>query len=148
MTSKKQYEIRAPYTYDAKEASARAAVACPGESAVQSAKDECDINVIVKRFGVTGQLPQSVRMPTYADFDDVWDFQSAMHAIQAAEKSFMALAPEIRARFFNDPAQFVDFCSDPANLEACREMGLAEPAPAVPPEGQAKGSEPTPGKAQ
>ena len=37
----------------------------------------------------------------------------------------------IRERFGNDPAKFVDFCVNPANIEAVREMGLA-PRPVEP----------------
>lgn len=92
---------------------------------VQSSKDECDINVIVKRFGVTGVLNQSVRIPTFADFDGVFDYQTAMNAVRSAAESFMALPAEIRFSFKNDPQEFVAFCSDPDNLEQLRKWGLA-----------------------
>lgn len=97
--------------------------------AVQSARDEVDINTIVKRFGLGGVLPDNVRVPTYDDFTEVMDFQSAQNALVAARESFMAMPWDVRSRFNNDPAAFVDFCSDENNLDEMRKMGLAVPAP-------------------
>lgn len=123
-------------TYDAREESLRTGLSCSDPSkTVQSSKEECDINTIVRRFGVTGTVPQGVRTPAYGDFEDVFDYQSAQNALLAAEQSFMAMPAHVRARFENDPAQFVDYCtavdSDGAlrNLEEMRKLGLAVPAP-------------------
>lgn len=93
--------------------------------AVQSQRDESDINTIVRNFGVTGQLPASVRVPTYGDFEGVDDYRSAIEAIRAAEASFMAMPGEVRARFGNDPQAFIEFCEDSSNLEEMRKLGLA-----------------------
>ena len=49
--------------------------------AVQSQRDEADINTIVRRFGLSGELPQGVRAPTYGDFEDIVDFQAAGAAL-------------------------------------------------------------------
>lgn len=94
---------------------------------IQSAKDEADINLIVKRFGVTGQLPQVAAPPTYMEYAEVFDFQSAMNVVVAAQRSFEGLDAKVRKRFSNDPAEFVKFCEDPANLPEMRKMGLAIP---------------------
>lgn len=96
---------------------------------VQSQRDEADINVIVRRFGVTGMVPQSVRLPTYGDFTGVEDYRTGLHALKEAQASFMAMPSHVRKRFDNDPAKFVDFCSDKANLPELRKMGLAVPEP-------------------
>lgn len=104
----------------------------PPSLAQQSQKEDADINTIVKRFGLTGQLPENVRMPTYQDFDGVMDFQTAMNAIKSAEDSFMRMPANVRARFQNDPAEFVEWCSDPTNLDEARKLGLAPPKPADP----------------
>lgn len=90
--------------------------------------DETDINTIVKKFKVTGVLPQGIRVPSYGDFTDgISDFRTAMEAIRAASESFMALPGEVRARFGNDPQAFLEFCSDENNIDQMREMGLAVP---------------------
>ena len=92
----------------------------------QSFKEDCDINTIVRRFGLTGQLPQDVRAPTYGDFTAVTDFHSAMNALREAQEAFMLMPAEVRERFRNDPGAFVDFCSDPANAEEARKLGLVD----------------------
>lgn len=93
----------------------------------QSFAEESDINVIVKRFGITGQLPDNVLAPTYADFSDVYDFHSAALAIAQANESFDSLPAQTRARFNNDPAQFVDFCSNQNNYDEAIKLGLVFP---------------------
>lgn len=122
-------------TYDPNLVSVATGLRCTDESkTVQSAKEECDINTIVRRFGVTGTVPQGVRTPAYGDFEDIFDYQSAQNALLSAEQSFMAMPAHVRARFENDPAQFVDYCtavdSNGAlrNLEEMRKLGLAVPA--------------------
>lgn len=97
--------------------------------AIQSQKDEADINTIVRNFGVTGRLPQSLRLPEFGDFNGVDDYQSAIEVIRAAEAEFGKVPSHIRARFDNDPGAFASFCVDPANLPQLREWGLANPAP-------------------
>lgn len=108
----------------------------------QHMAEECNINTIVKRFGVTGMLPQAGKLPTYGDFTGIWDYQSALNAMQDADNVFNALPADIRKRFNNNPAEFVDFCSDSANIDELRSMGLANPAPdvSVPQEPMQQGS--------
>ncbi len=101
--------------------------------AIQSAKDDADINVMMKRFGITGQIPQVPVPPTPKDFESVFDFQSAMNVILAGQKSFMALNADVRARFNNDPARFLEFIK-PENAEELVRMGLAVKVP-DPPQG-------------
>lgn len=102
--------------------------------AVQSSRDEADINVIVGRFLQTGVLPQGAAVPSFAEFEDVFDFQSAQNALVAADRAFMAIPAAIRARFENDPQKFISFCEDSGNLPELRKLGFAipavEPAPA------------------
>lgn len=115
----------------------------------QHQKDEADINMIVKRFGLTGQLPSNIRMPSYGDFTDVIDYQSAMNAVKAAEESFMAMPAYVRNRFNNDPAKFVEFCSDEKNKDEAIKLGLVpqqkateETPPAPPADGATKAQTP------
>lgn len=100
---------------------------------VQSAKDEVDINTIVRNFGITGQLPQNVRVPQYGDFTDVSDFSSAMEAVRSAQESFGKMDADTRERFGNDPQRFLEFCADEGNLEEMRKLGLAVPLEIVEP---------------
>lgn len=130
--------LRTEFNYDiarASELSAQAAGLDFREAdgkAHQSFKDECDINTIVRRFGLSGELPSAARAPTYEDFTEVLDFQSAMNAVIAAEESFMLMPADVRARFRNDPGQFVDFCSDSKNRDEAIKLGLVFQGPAPP----------------
>ncbi|QXP08628.1 MAG: internal scaffolding protein [Arizlama microvirus] len=101
--------------------------------AQQQYKDESDINTIAKNFGLTGKLPAPVYLPTFGDFSDVSDFQSALHAIQRANASFDAMPSHVRERFANDPQQFLEFTSDTRNAEELRKLGLFKDAPSPPP---------------
>jgi len=120
--------LRAAYNYDADEASLESGLSCPEPTlAQQSFKDECDINTILERFAVTGELPNNVRMPQYGDFTGISDYQSALNAVIAADDSFMQLPASIRARFDNDPALFVEFCGDESNRDEAIKLGLVPP---------------------
>lgn len=106
--------------------SVRTGLSCTDASlAVQSQKEESDINEIVRRFGLTGKLPENVRVPQYQDFEDVFDFQSAMNAVAAANQSFSAMPAEVRFRFGNDPQRFLEFCSKEENIPEMIKLGLA-----------------------
>lgn len=95
----------------------------------QQFKEECDINEIVRRFGLTGQLPEVVRIPQSGDFTGITDFKSAMDAVIAAEAKFMELPAAIRQRFGHDPQRLIDFMEDDKNLEEARKLGLVNPPP-------------------
>lgn len=121
--------LRVYPNYDCRAASDAVALVCPEDGrTVQADRAEADINELVRRFGLTGHLPLVQVPPTYQEFSEVFDFQSAMNLINAAEASFMALPADIRGRFQNDAASFVEFCSKAENLDEMRRMGLAVPA--------------------
>ena len=129
-------EIRQPNKYDVKKVSDETGIDCSGDEVrtQQHFAEECDINTIVRRFGLTGQLPTDVRMPVSGDFTGITDLHSAMIAVREATEAFEALPAEVRRdRFNNDPGAFVRFCSDDANAEEAKKLGLVrpqEPAPA------------------
>jgi len=99
--------------------------------AVQSQKDEADINNIVKAFGVTGQLPVGVKVPTFGDFDGVSDYREAIEVVRAAEAAFLAVPSALREKLGHDPQKFLEWCADEGNLEEMRKLGLAVPAVAA-----------------
>lgn len=115
-------------------------ISCPEPSlAQQQFKDEVDINALMARFKVTGQMPVGASVPSYGDFSGVTDYRTAMDAVNRARDAFMAYPADLRSRFMNDPQKFLEFVSDPVNLDECRKLGLAIPAkpdvPAVAPAG-------------
>lgn len=120
--------LRTPYNYDMGSAGDEDALHCKDASlAVQDQRDEVDINTIVRRFGLTGELPEGVRAPSYGDFEGVTNYHDAMNAVVAANESFDRLPADIRSEFHNDPALFVDFCSDAKNLPRLKELKLLLP---------------------
>lgn len=141
--------VRDGYNYDRDEASRASGLKCEDESLTQQhMAEETDINVIVERFGLTGELPQNVRAPLNVDFEDVFDFRSALHQLRDAEAAFMQMPARVRARFENDAHQFVEFCSREENRKEMAELGLivAPKAPEPPaPVSPAAGSQTAPG---
>lgn len=124
--------LRTPYNYDTNAVSDETGLKCEDETlAKQSFAEEVDINTIVRRFGLTGELPQNVRIPVSGDFTDVQDFHSAMNAVRLAQESFDAMPADVRTRFGNDPEKFVAFCLDDKNRAEAERLGLVDPSRAV-----------------
>lgn len=91
----------------------------------QSMKDECDVNRIISNYTKTGLLTPVTQDPgIYVDVSEVGDYKSALAQIDLAEGMFNQLPSTIRAKFRNDPAEFLDFASDETNKEEMIGMGL------------------------
>lgn len=125
--------LRTEFNYDPDEVSLASGLACdPDESMTQQQfAEECDINTIVRRFGLTGELPSDVRMPQSGDFTSVGDFHSAMNLVREAEEQFMLLPAELRLRFGNDPGQLLAFLDVEGNREEAVRLGLVNKPPEV-----------------
>jgi len=120
--------LRTPYNYDTNQVSDETGLRCLDDSLTQQQfKDEADINTIVDRFMKSGVLPTPVNMPQYVDYEGVFDFQSAMNIVRAADENFMRLEAKVRSRFNNSPQEFLEFFSDPQNAEEAVRLGLAIP---------------------
>lgn len=123
--------LRTEHNYDRDAASdATADVNLEPSLTKQSFAEEADINVIVRRFGLTGELPSDVKVPMNGDFTNVVDFRGAMDLLIQAREAFMTMPADVRSRFGNDPAAFVDFVSDEKNRDEAKKMGLLVPATA------------------
>lgn len=95
----------------------------------QNFKDEVDINLIIKRFYATGQLPPSFNFQEKgrgADLSDAVDFHQAMNLVKRTERTFSLLTAEQRKRFDNDPEKFLEFFQDPENYDEALELGLVQ----------------------
>lgn len=131
----KAIALRAFGNYDTDSASLESALVCEDPSlAQQHQAEDADINVIVRRFGITGVIPQGFVVPQYADYPEVFDFRQAQEALRDASQRFMEVPAEIRGRFLNDPWKFMDFVSDPANIDEVVRLGLAVKKPEPEPE--------------
>jgi len=94
----------------------------------QSFKDECDINLIMRRYQQTGAISHlASQPPRFIDVAEGLDFQQALNQVIAAEQAFGALPAAVRDRFGNDPGQLIEFVSDSKNREEARRLGLLRP---------------------
>lgn len=94
----------------------------------QQFKELCDINQIVKAHtqGNTTHMVNTFS-PSYGDFSEVPDFQTALMQVQEAQEAFMALDAGIRKEFDNSPQKLISFLEDPRNERRARELGLLNP---------------------
>lgn len=96
----------------------------------QSFKEECDINNILARYQTTGVLPDLIlENPQYGDFSEVPDYHQALNLVSKAHEQFASLDAQVRSRFDNDPAKFLDFATNPQNTHEMVKMGLAVARP-------------------
>lgn len=120
--------IRSNYNYDTNAAGDESGLECKDKSlAQQHMKDECDINVLMDRFVVKKAIPQLEMPPLQGDFENVPTYQEALNMMVAANRSFMSMDAKIRARFENDPGKFVEYASNPENVQELRKWGFTSP---------------------
>jgi len=103
----------------------------------QSAKDECDINMIIDRIKRGADIPSlSPNPPRYSDFSSIpTDLRECLLTIRKADDLFMSLDAKVRRRFDNDPAKMLDFLASASNRDEAIALGLvdAPPKPVVEP---------------
>lgn len=105
----------------------------PGSSMTQQQfKDECDINLMVKRFGGLPVPGAGAAVGRYGDFSTAPDFFEAQQLVLRARAQFDSLPSAVRRRFDNDPAQLLAFVGDKSNLDEARELGLLADEPVKP----------------
>lgn len=123
--------LRSAYNYDVDEASKDAGISCPESMAQQQFREETDINTIVERFGLTGEMPDDFKMPVSGDFTGITDYHSAMNTVRQAEEAFLQIPAGIRAEFNNDPGRLMSFLEDDKNRAKAMELGLVPKPPEV-----------------
>lgn len=135
--------VRSAYNYDMNQAGDESGLECKDPTLTQQQfKDEVDINTLVERFGLTGTIPQLEHLPSLGDYEGIFDFQTAMNAVVEAKRTFLSMPAKLRARFQNDPQQFVEYFDDEGNREEAEKMGLIakrpDPEPALAPKAPEK----------
>jgi len=112
----------------------------PGEplATQQQFKNEVDVNTIVRRFGVTGNLPQANMQGVYGDFAGIEDFEGAVAKVRDARERFYRLPPDIREHFNNSPAELIQFVQTAKPKQMQEVFGAdvktpPEPSPEQPP---------------
>jgi len=99
----------------------------PGR-AKQSMRDECDINRIMAKYQKSGVIAHVAKYAGRYGEATAMDFRECLDVVRRAEDMFADLPAKARRRFGNDPAEFLTFVSDPANIEEMRKLGLANEA--------------------
>lgn len=91
----------------------------------QHFRDEANVNHIMAKYGASRLLEHySQFQGNYGDFTDVQDYQTSLNEVIKAQDMFMSLPSEVRNRFGNDPAQFLDFVGREENRPEMQRMGL------------------------
>lgn len=116
----------------------------------QSDAANCDINKIMARWvREGGPSEEDLRngRPSYGDFTNATDYQTAMNRVVEAKAAFDALPVKVRNACDNDPARFLEMVHDVNQAELLVEAGLdVEIAPAASPVAVEPEPEGTPAK--
>lgn len=105
---------------------------------LQAPAEEADINVIIKRFGITdGSAPLPYWSSQAGLYGDISEFPQdpteIANIMRDAELRFMALPGDVRQRF-TTPQDLFEFLGDEKNADEARKLGLLKPIEPKPPE--------------
>lgn len=107
---------------------AKPVISCGKSRTKQEFKDQCNVNLILKRYISSGELSHiSTSIPQYGDYSQLIDYHSALNIVREAETSFGELPADIRKRFGHSPQQLLEFMNDPSNNEEAEKLGLLPP---------------------
>lgn len=111
---------------------------CSGDPkiTVQDGKEDCDINVIVKRMS---QDPQGLISHVSA-VEAIWgedgtvdvDYHTILNRVREVEGNFMSLPAHIRAKFGNDAGNLIEALDDPSREQELIDLKLLSPRPDTP----------------
>lgn len=107
-----------------------------GESMTeQSHAKSCDMNHILRKYRKTGLVDHLSRYQgNYSDVTGAVDFKTALDIVHAGQDAFDSLPSNLRSRFNNDASAFLDFVSNPGNLQEMYDLGLTNNPPEPVPE--------------
>lgn len=104
---------------------------------IQEPKEDSDINVLMKRMGVTdgSKLPRFENpMAIYGDFTELPDDPTEMaNMMREGNLAFMRLPAELRKRY-ETPEKLFEFMNDDSNYEEAVKLGLLQKRPAPKPD--------------
>lgn len=123
-------KFRTQFDQKSDERSAEHVTPSLGDSRTKQAfKDESDINNILKRYNVTGILPDTSRaaLAHFGDFTNVPPYQDSLTTVIESQNAFMELPAVVRQRFGNDPHQLFQFLGDKNNRDEAIKLGFISP---------------------
>ena len=78
---------------------------------------ECDINTIMKGYTQDGLVPPgTTQTAVYGDFTTTDDYLTALLTIENARLQFEELPARVRARFNNNPVDFLSLKATPLSI--------------------------------
>ncbi len=133
-----EIEIRKPYVQYESEA----LIFTEESLTQQSMAKMCDINQIMKRYEKTGLMDHvNTYAGQYGEFITEGDYHDHLNLVLGAQQMFETLPSDIRAKFDNNPGEFLAFVDNPENHAEMVELGLVEgqqpPGEQLGPEGTA-----------
>jgi phage internal scaffolding protein len=121
----KAITVRSQLSYDPDLLSLSTGLECPEHTlTLQSAKDDCDLNLIVDRMTKTGEQLPMASIQDYGDFTGAEDYHTLMNKLIDAQDAFSSLDAPIRERFNNDPGRLFDFLNVESNRDEAIKLGL------------------------
>lgn len=91
----------------------------------QEFKKECDINNIMTKFRKTGKLPDYIKQnPIYGDFTDAENYIESLNTVVKAQQQFELQSSEVRNKFKNDVALFLDYINDVNNKAEAEDLQI------------------------
>lgn len=99
----------------------------------KSHAQSCDLNYIMRQYGVTKMLPISP-YPAQAFGEDDLDLtlSDAYQTVRQADEYFRQLPSQLRSKFSNSPLALWAFVNDPANADEAVALGLLKRSPETP----------------
>lgn len=96
----------------------------------QQFKDDCDINLILKKYGIDRVAPESVQIPV-EHFRDVSatpkDLTAAYNLIRESEEMFYELPAELRRAVNDDPRRLMELAQSENGIKELQRLGFGLP---------------------
>lgn len=94
--------------------------------ATEATHRDSDINHLIQRYnlGDLSALSGVDKPPVFGDFRKAVSYEDSKQAVIDAERQFMTLPAELRAKFNNDPGQLLKWLDDPKNFDEAIQLGL------------------------
>ena len=94
------------------------------QKAQQQFKADADINTIMKKFQKGEAIDHYAKHKLVYGEATPTDYHTSMNIVRNAETMFMELPSNVRNRFENDPAAFLEFVQNPENVSEAQALGL------------------------
>lgn len=109
---------------DAKEGDAAATINLEESLTQQSFREDADLNVLARRFGLS-DIPVGTYDPdAFRDTTNDPELAELLDIQRNAKNQFLALPAKLRKRFHNSPNELWAFVTDPENAEEALRLGL------------------------